>query len=89
MGRTPAIVGPTGEARRIAASAEACRARLPEVEVVVASAEALPFAAGTFDLAASQLVVNFMADAEAGSRASPGDGEDPPKEGSQAHGLPA
>src|SRR5438128_11317140 len=28
MGRTPAIVGPTGEARRIAASAEACRARL-------------------------------------------------------------
>lgn len=48
--------------------AAACRARLPGVEVVVASAETLPFAAGTFDVVLSQLVVNFMADAEAGVR---------------------
>ena len=48
--------------------AEACRARLPGVEVVVAGAEALPFADGTFDAALSQLVVNFMSDAEAGVR---------------------
>src|SRR6516164_4716903 len=38
---------------------EACRARLPEVDVVVAAAEALPFADGTFDAVLSQLVVNF------------------------------
>ena len=47
---------------------EACRARLPGVEVVLAAAEALPFAEGTFDAALSQLVVNFMQDAEAGVR---------------------
>jgi len=47
---------------------EACRARLPGVEVVVAAAEALPFADGTSDAALSQLVVNFMRDAEAGVR---------------------
>jgi SAM-dependent methyltransferase len=45
---------------------EACRARLPAVEVVVAGAEALPFADDEFDVALSQLVVNFMRDAEAG-----------------------
>ena len=48
--------------------AEACRARVPGVEVVVAPAEALPFDDGTFDAALSQLVVNFMADAEQGVR---------------------
>ena len=48
--------------------AEACRARLPGVEVVVASAEALPFADDAFDAALSQLVVNFMGDPEAGVR---------------------
>jgi SAM-dependent methyltransferase len=48
--------------------AEACRARVPGVEVVVATAEALPFADGAFDAALSQLVVNFMSDAEAGVR---------------------
>lgn len=48
--------------------AEACRARLPEVEVVVASAESLPFADGSFDAVLSQLVVNFMAEPEAGVR---------------------
>jgi SAM-dependent methyltransferase len=47
---------------------DACRARLPGVEVVVATAEALPFAGGTFDAVLSQLVVNFMGDAEAGLR---------------------
>ena len=48
--------------------AEACRARVPGVEVVVATAEALPFADREFDTALSQLVVNFMRDAEAGVR---------------------
>ncbi|MDX6640621.1 MAG: hypothetical protein QOF12_1632 [Solirubrobacteraceae bacterium] len=46
--------------------AEACRSRLPGVEVVVAAAEALPFPDGTFDTTLSQLVVNFMPDAMAG-----------------------
>ncbi len=48
--------------------AEACRSRLPGVEVVVAGAESLPFADGTFDATLSQLVVNFMSDPEAGVR---------------------
>jgi SAM-dependent methyltransferase len=43
-----------------------CRRRLPRVEVVVAPAETLPFADGDFDAVLSQLVVNFMEDAEAG-----------------------
>ena len=47
---------------------DACRARLPGVEVVKAGAEALPFADDTFDAAISQLVVNFMPDTEAGVR---------------------
>jgi SAM-dependent methyltransferase len=46
--------------------AAACRARLPGVEVVAATAEALPFAGGAFDVTLSQLVVNFMSDPEAG-----------------------
>jgi SAM-dependent methyltransferase len=45
--------------------AEACRARLG-IEVEVAPAEELPFPDGAFDAALSQLVVNFMDDAEAG-----------------------
>jgi SAM-dependent methyltransferase len=48
--------------------AAACRARLPEVNVVVAAAEALPFADGTFAAVLSQLVVNFMQDARTGVR---------------------
>ncbi|MEA2418198.1 MAG: hypothetical protein QOE60_404 [Thermoleophilaceae bacterium] len=46
--------------------AEACRARLPGVEVVAAAAESLPFADDAFDAVLSQLVVNFMGDARAG-----------------------
>jgi SAM-dependent methyltransferase len=48
--------------------AQACRTRVPGVEVVVASGESLPFPDGTFDITLSQLVVNFMPDAEAGVR---------------------
>ena len=48
--------------------ADACRARVPGVEDLVAAAESLPFADGSFDAALSQLVVNFMHDAEAGVR---------------------
>ena len=65
----------SGSGRRACAAAdpsepfaEACRARVPGVEVVVATAEALPFADGAFDATLSQLVVNFMRDAEAGVR---------------------
>src|SRR5919198_4833405 len=47
---------------------EACRIRLPDAEGVTAPAEALPFADDTFDATLSQLVVNFMDDAEAGVR---------------------
>jgi SAM-dependent methyltransferase len=47
---------------------EACRSRVPGVDVVVAGAEALPFPDGTFDATFSQLVVNFMRDPAAGVR---------------------
>jgi SAM-dependent methyltransferase len=47
---------------------EACRVRLPGVDLRVAAAERLPFADGLFDAALTQLVVNFMDDAEAGVR---------------------
>jgi SAM-dependent methyltransferase len=45
--------------------AQACRARVPEADVRVAAAEALPFDDGGFDAVLSQLVVNFMTDAPA------------------------
>ncbi|MDX6665823.1 MAG: hypothetical protein QOG68_2029 [Solirubrobacteraceae bacterium] len=48
--------------------AEACRARLPGVEVVAAAAESLPFADDAFDATLAQLVVNFMHDPAAGVR---------------------
>ena len=48
--------------------AAACRVRVPGAEVVVASAEALPFGDAGFDVTLSQLVVNFMSDPEAGVR---------------------
>jgi SAM-dependent methyltransferase len=44
----------------------AVRARQPRVDVQVASAEALPFPADSFDRALAQLVVHFMADPVAG-----------------------
>lgn len=47
---------------------EACRARVPAADVRVAAGEALPFGDGWFDAVLSQLVVNFMDDAEAGVR---------------------
>jgi SAM-dependent methyltransferase len=46
----------------------ACRERVPGARVALASAEALPFADGTFDGALAQLVVNFMTDPLAGVR---------------------
>jgi SAM-dependent methyltransferase len=45
---------------------EAARRAVPGADVRVASAERLPFDSGAFDLVLSQLVVNFMSDAEAG-----------------------
>lgn len=47
---------------------EACRRRVPGADVVVGSAESLPFRDGSFDAVLSQLVVNFMSDAPAGAR---------------------
>ena len=44
----------------------AIRERLPDVVVLQASAEELPFADQTFDLALAQLVVHFMSDPLAG-----------------------
>ena len=48
--------------------AQACRANVPGIEVGVAGAEDLPFADDSFDVVLSQLVVNFMDDAERGVR---------------------
>jgi SAM-dependent methyltransferase len=45
---------------------QAARARFPAVDVRQASAEALPFGDGEFDLTLAQLVVHFMADPVAG-----------------------
>jgi SAM-dependent methyltransferase len=46
--------------------AAALRERFPEIDVRLAAAESLPFEDGTFDVAVSVLVVNFMSDSEAG-----------------------
>lgn len=43
-----------------------CAERVPGADVRLGSAESLPWARATFDAALSQLVVNFMSDAEAG-----------------------
>jgi SAM-dependent methyltransferase len=48
--------------------ARACAERVPGARVEVAAAERLPFPDGSFDVALSQLVVNFMTDAPAGVR---------------------
>ena len=45
---------------------EVARAAVPGAEVRVGAAERLPFEDGAFDVAMSQLVVNFTDDAEAG-----------------------
>lgn len=45
---------------------EVARTAVPEADVRVGPAEQLPFAADAFDVVLSQLVVNFMADAETG-----------------------
>lgn len=47
---------------------EACAQRLPGVDVRLASAEELPFPDDSFDVALSQLAVNFMTDPLAGVR---------------------
>jgi SAM-dependent methyltransferase len=47
---------------------EAARLRFPETEVLLASAEELPFPDDSFDAALAQLVVHFMADPVAGLR---------------------
>ena len=46
----------------------AVRTRYPQVETTVASAEALPFPDGVFDVAVAQLVVHFLADPVVGLR---------------------
>jgi SAM-dependent methyltransferase len=48
--------------------AAAARERVPDAEIVQAAAEALPFDDDRFDAVLSQLVINFMADAEQGVR---------------------
>ena len=48
--------------------ARACAERVPEADVRVASADALPFEDQSFDATLSQLVVNFLPDAPAGLR---------------------
>ena len=48
--------------------AAAAAERVPEAEIVRASAEDLPFEDASFDAVLAQLVVNFMADPEAGAR---------------------
>ena len=45
---------------------DAARARHPDVDVRLASAEDLPYVAGSFDIALAQLVVHFMTDQVAG-----------------------
>jgi SAM-dependent methyltransferase len=71
---TRVLADRVGDPARVAAVdpsegfAAACRARVPGADVRVAAAEALPFPDASIDASLSQLVVNFMADAEAGVR---------------------
>lgn len=46
--------------------AQACARRVPGADVRVGAAEELPFPDGSFDAVLSQLVLNFLPDAEAG-----------------------
>jgi SAM-dependent methyltransferase len=57
-----------GRCRRRSLTGSERRAWRPGIDAGVAAAEELPFEADTFDAALSQLVVNFMRDAEAGVR---------------------
>src|SRR3954447_13608214 len=70
---TAVLAGRLGEEAVAAAEpsesfAAAARERHPEADVRQAAAEALPFDDDAFDVALSQLVVNFMADPVAGLR---------------------
>jgi ubiquinone/menaquinone biosynthesis C-methylase UbiE len=47
---------------------QAARAKAPGAEILVGSAESLPFADGGFDATLSQLVVNFLPDPDQGLR---------------------
>jgi SAM-dependent methyltransferase len=47
-------------------SVQACATACPGADVRVSPAESLPFADGSFDLVLSQLVVNFLTDAQRG-----------------------
>jgi 2-polyprenyl-3-methyl-5-hydroxy-6-metoxy-1,4-benzoquinol methylase len=49
-----------------ASAVAACRARLPQVEIRVASAEELPFSDDRFDVVLAQLVMSLLSDADAG-----------------------
>ena len=68
---TEALAGSVG-GRRVSAVepseafAEACRARVPDADVRVGAAEDLPDFGREFDAATSQLVLDFMSDADAG-----------------------
>ena len=67
-GRAARLVGATNVAAVDPSEpfAEACRRRVPEADVRVASAESLPFDDATFDAVLAQLVINFMSDAPKG-----------------------
>ena len=70
---TTELVGRVGAAQvsaidPVTGFAEAVRERCPGVDVRIGSAEELPFPEDTFDAAAAQLVVHFMADPVAGLR---------------------
>jgi SAM-dependent methyltransferase len=71
---TIALADRVGDPARVAAVdpsegfAAACRSRVPGADVREAAAEALPFPDASIDASLSQLVVNFMGDAEAGVR---------------------
>lgn len=49
-----------------ASAVAACRARLPQAEIRVASAEELPFSDDRFDVVLAQLVMSLLSDADAG-----------------------
>jgi SAM-dependent methyltransferase len=64
-------VGPGGSVAAVDPSprfVEACRARVPGADVRLGRAESLPLPDADVDVVLSQLVVNFMADAQAGVR---------------------